>query len=74
MQHAQSAADFDMDEGALRVAVHRMRKRYREMLKEEIAQTLSGPRRRSGRTTVALASTVAPRLGVHSLETDRFRK
>ena len=43
MQHAQAAADFDMDEGALRVAVHRMRKRYREMLKEEIAQTLSGP-------------------------------
>ena len=43
VQHAQAAVDFDMDEGALRVAVHRMRKRYREMLKEEIAQTLSGP-------------------------------
>ena len=39
--HAQAAVDLNMDEGALRVAVHRMRKRYRDMLKEEIAQTLS---------------------------------
>ena len=28
---------------AVRVAVHRVRKRYRELLKEEIAQTLSDP-------------------------------
>ena len=30
-----------MDEGAVRVAVHRLRKRYRELLRDEIAQTLS---------------------------------
>lgn len=30
-----------LSEGALRVAVHRMRRRYRELLREEIARTLS---------------------------------
>ena len=30
-------------EGALHVAAHRMRKRYRELLREEIAQTVSDP-------------------------------
>jgi RNA polymerase sigma-70 factor (ECF subfamily) len=43
MPHVDAAAGLDMDVGALRVAVHRLRARYREMLKEEIAQTLSDP-------------------------------
>lgn len=34
------AADLGMSEGAIRVAVHRLRKRYRRLLKEEIALTL----------------------------------
>jgi len=38
--YAMAAAALSMDEGAVRVAVHRMRKRYRELLKEEIAHTL----------------------------------
>jgi RNA polymerase sigma-70 factor (ECF subfamily) len=41
--YASAAADLDMDEGAVRVAVHRLRKRYRELLREEIAHTLSDP-------------------------------
>ena len=32
-----------MEEGALRVAVHRMRRRYRELLRDEIGQTLADP-------------------------------
>ena len=32
-----------MTEGAVKVAVHRLRRRYRELLKEEIAQTVAGP-------------------------------
>jgi hypothetical protein len=32
-----------LNEGAARVAVHRLRKRYRELLREEISQTLSDP-------------------------------
>ena len=32
-----------LDEGAVRVAVHRLRRRYRELLREEIGQTLSDP-------------------------------
>lgn len=41
--YAQAAANLQMDEGAVRVAVHRLRKRYRELLRKEIAQTLADP-------------------------------
>ena len=41
--YTQAAKELQMDEGAVRVAVHRLRKRYRELLREEIAQTLSDP-------------------------------
>lgn len=41
--YAQAAQPLKMDEGAVRVAVHRLRRRYRELLREEIAQTLSDP-------------------------------
>ena len=41
--YAQAAASLGLNEGAARVAVHRLRKRYRELLREEIAQTLTEP-------------------------------
>jgi RNA polymerase sigma factor (sigma-70 family) len=41
--HATAAEKLGMDEGAVRVAVHRLRKRYRELLRDEIAQTLTDP-------------------------------
>jgi RNA polymerase sigma-70 factor (ECF subfamily) len=41
--YAQAAARLGLNEGAVRVAVHRLRKRYRELLRQEIAQTLSDP-------------------------------
>jgi RNA polymerase sigma factor (sigma-70 family) len=41
--YAQAAAELNMAEGAVRVAVHRLRKRYRDLLREEITQTLSDP-------------------------------
>jgi RNA polymerase sigma factor (sigma-70 family) len=41
--YADAAAALGMEEGAVRVAVHRLRRRYRELLREEIAQTLSDP-------------------------------
>jgi len=41
--YAQAAASLNLSEGAVRVAVHRLRRRYRELLREEIAQTLSDP-------------------------------
>lgn len=40
---AEMAREFGMSEGALRVAVHRIRKRYRERVREEIAGTLTDP-------------------------------
>ncbi len=42
LPHAEIAARFGLSEGAARVAVHRLRKRYRQRLREEIARTLVG--------------------------------
>lgn len=41
--YAQAAQALNLDEGAVRVAVHRLRKRYRDLLRDEIAQTLLDP-------------------------------
>ncbi len=40
---ADVARALGVDEGAVRVAAHRLRKRYRELLRSEIAHTLSDP-------------------------------
>lgn len=41
--YAEAAEKLRLNQGAVRVAVHRLRKRYRELLRDEIAQTLSDP-------------------------------
>ncbi|QIF06231.1 sigma-70 family RNA polymerase sigma factor [Roseimicrobium sp. ORNL1] len=41
--YATVATTLGMSEGAARVAVHRLRQRYREVLRAEIAQTLADP-------------------------------
>ena len=38
---AEVAKALDMEEGTVRVAIHRLRKRYRQLLRDEIAQTLA---------------------------------
>jgi RNA polymerase sigma-70 factor (ECF subfamily) len=38
---ADVAKSLGMEEGAVRVAIHRLRKRYRQLLRDEIANTLS---------------------------------
>lgn len=43
IRYAQAAATLELTEGAVRVAVHRLRRRYRELLREEIVRTLSDP-------------------------------
>jgi len=40
---SEVAKALGMEEGAVRVAVHRLRKRYRQLLRDEIASTLSDP-------------------------------
>jgi RNA polymerase sigma-70 factor (ECF subfamily) len=39
----EAAHALGLSIGAVRVAVHRLRKRYRQLLREEIAQTVAGP-------------------------------
>jgi RNA polymerase sigma factor (sigma-70 family) len=41
--YAEISARLGISEGAVKVAVHRLRQRYRELLREEIAHTVSGP-------------------------------
>ena len=39
--YAELAVQLSMNEGAVKVAVHRLRKRYRKLLRAEIAQTMA---------------------------------
>lgn len=41
--HAEEAAALGMREGAVKVAAHRLRLRYRDLLRDEIGQTLADP-------------------------------
>ena len=43
LSHAEAGAVLGMNEGAVKVAVHRLRQRYRDCLREQIAQTVSTP-------------------------------
>ncbi len=41
--YAEMASSLGQTEGALRVAVHRLRRRFRELFRQEIAQTVASP-------------------------------
>jgi RNA polymerase sigma-70 factor (ECF subfamily) len=41
--YTSAAAELGMTEGAVKTAVHRLRRRYRQLLRDEIAQTVAGP-------------------------------
>lgn len=43
LSQADAARQLEMTENALRVAIHRLRRRFREVVKGEIAQTVSQP-------------------------------
>jgi RNA polymerase sigma factor (sigma-70 family) len=42
-RYAETGAHLGMKKDAVKQAVHRMRRRYRELFREEIAQTVAGP-------------------------------
>jgi hypothetical protein len=41
--YAALAGEMNTSEGALKVAIHRLRKRYRELFRQEIADTVADP-------------------------------
>jgi RNA polymerase sigma factor (sigma-70 family) len=43
LTQAQAAAQLNLNEGAVKVAVHRLRQRYREAVRAEIAATVAAP-------------------------------
>ena len=42
LSQAEAARRLGLTEGAAKVAIHRLRKRFRELVKAEIAQTVDG--------------------------------
>ena len=50
--YAALAREMNTSEGALKVAIHRLRKRYRELFRQEIADTLADPGEVEVRTPV----------------------
>ncbi len=43
LSQAEAAGELDLSEGAVKVAVHRLRKRFREVVRAQIAQTVDEP-------------------------------
>jgi RNA polymerase sigma-70 factor (ECF subfamily) len=43
LSYRDVAAELGMTEGAVKVAVHRLRRRYRELVRDEIGHTVAGP-------------------------------
>lgn len=41
--HAERARELGLTEGAIKVAIHRLRGRFRQLFREEVAQTLEDP-------------------------------
>ena len=41
--YAEAAEELGMSEGAVKVAVHRLRRRFRDLMRDEIAQTVESP-------------------------------
>jgi len=41
--YSNVASKLGMTEAAVKMVAHRMRRRYRELLREEIAETVAGP-------------------------------
>jgi DNA-directed RNA polymerase specialized sigma24 family protein len=54
--YAEAAAAVNLTEGAARVAVHRLRRRYRELLRQEVADTLADPARANEELQVLLGA------------------
>ena len=55
-QYADWSAQLKMSEGALKVALHRLRRRFGEILRSEVAETVADPSEVSGEIRVLLAA------------------
>ena len=49
--YKQLATELGMTESAVKVAMHRLRRRFRELLREEVLQTVDEPGKDRGRAT-----------------------
>lgn len=63
--YSEVAGQMGMSAGALRMAVHRMRRRYRKLLRAEIAETVSTPEETEDEIRFLLATLSARRGDIH---------
>src|SRR2546429_512072 len=56
IRYGALAAELGTTEGAVKVAMHRLRQRFRECLREEIAQTVAAPDEIGGEIRYLLAA------------------
>lgn len=73
---AEAAARLGMNENSLSVAIHRLRKRFREIVQVEIAQTVTGADEQQAElrhliSALSIAATAGPPSAASSLESDR---
>ena len=64
LSQAEAARRLDVNEGAVKVAIHRLRKRFRELVKAEICRR-SAAARCPSRVGLSAGSVVASRLSMH---------
>ena len=44
IRYSEIAKELGLSEGAVKVAIHRLRRRFRELLRQEVAETIADPR------------------------------
>jgi RNA polymerase sigma-70 factor (ECF subfamily) len=62
--YAQLGVELDMSEQAVKVAVHRLRRRYREVLRAAIAETVADPTHVEGELRDLFIAVQSPRTGI----------
>ena len=60
---AEAARSLDLTDGAFKVAVHRLRKRFRDLVKDQIASTLDDPGSLQGELDYLIEALAASRPG-----------
>lgn len=57
---AEAARSLEMNDGAFKVAVHRLRKRFRQLVKDQIASSVDGPRALEAELDYLIRALTAP--------------
>jgi DNA-directed RNA polymerase specialized sigma24 family protein len=68
---AEAARSLEMSDGAFKVAVHRLRKRFRQLVKDQIASSVDGPEALQGELDYLIQALTAPESSHDSISSPR---